>query len=94
MPRRQASRFSDGDVRCAGLESRQLGPRVLNRKQAVGQWQKEPLVRAQSDWFGYGLGVLNRESVNLELGVDAHRRESPVHGGADNAVLGRATLGW
>ncbi len=42
---------------------------------------------------GYGLGVLNRESLNLELGVDAHRRESPMHG-ADNAILGRATLGW
>ena len=43
---------------------------------------------------GYGLGVLNRESLHFELGVDAHRRESPMQGGADNGLLGRATLGW
>ena len=43
---------------------------------------------------GYGLGVLERESLNFELGVDAHRRESPMIGGTDNAFLGRATLGW
>ena len=44
--------------------------------------------------LGYGLGVLNRESLNFELGVDAHHRESPMQGGADNGLLGRATLGW
>ena len=44
--------------------------------------------------LGYGLGVLDRESLNLELGVDAHRRESPTLNGTDNAFLGRATLGW
>ena len=44
--------------------------------------------------IGYGLGVLDRESVNLELGVDAHRRESPMLERADNGFLGRATLGW
>ena len=43
---------------------------------------------------GYGLGVLERESLNFELGVDAHRRESPMIGGTDNTFLGRATLGW
>ena len=43
---------------------------------------------------GYGLGVLNRESLNFEVGVDAQRRESPMLGGTDNGVLGRATLGW
>jgi hypothetical protein len=43
---------------------------------------------------GYGLGVLNRESLDFELGVDAQRRESPMQGGTDNGVLGRATLGW
>ena len=43
---------------------------------------------------GYGLGVLNRESLNFELGVDAHRRESPMPDGTDNGFLGRATLGW
>ena len=39
--------------------------------------------------LGYGLGVLNRESLNVELGVDAQRRESPMQGG-----LGRAMVGW
>ena len=43
---------------------------------------------------GYGLGVLNRERLNLALGVDAHRRESPMLDGTDNGVLGRATLSW
>ena len=43
---------------------------------------------------GYGLGVLERESLNLELGVDAQRRTSPLLGGTSNGVLGRATLGW
>ena len=43
---------------------------------------------------GYGLGVLDRGTVNFELGVDAHRRENPMSDGADNGFLGRATLGW
>ena len=43
---------------------------------------------------GYGLGVLDRESLNFDLGVDAQRRESPMLGGASNGVLGRASLGW
>ena len=43
---------------------------------------------------GYGLGVLDRDDVNFELGVDAQRRESPMEGGASNGFMGRATLGW
>ena len=48
---------------------------------------------------GYGIGVLDRESLNFELGVDAQRRENamfrrPGEGGADKQILGRATLGW
>ena len=43
---------------------------------------------------GYGLGVLDRENLNVELGVDAQRRESPMVGGTSNGVLGRASLGW
>ena len=39
-------------------------------------------------------GVLDRDNVNLELGVDAQRRESPLFDAADNGFLGRATLGW
>ena len=42
----------------------------------------------------YGLGVLSRESLHVELGVDAQRRESPLQGGADQRVVGRASLGW
>ena len=37
--------------------------------------------------IGYGLGVLDRERLNLELGVDAHRRESPMLDGTDNGAL-------
>ncbi len=44
--------------------------------------------------LGYGLGVLHGERLNLELGVDARRRESPLAGGANNGVLARASLGW
>ena len=44
--------------------------------------------------IGYGLGVLDRERLNLELGVDAHRRESPMRDGTDNGFLGRATMRW
>ncbi len=43
---------------------------------------------------GYGLGVLERGQVNFELGVDAQRRESPMHGEASHGFLGRAMLGW
>ena len=43
--------------------------------------------------LGYSLGVLDREGLRFELGADAERRESPM-GGADNGLLGRASLGW
>ena len=43
---------------------------------------------------GYGLGVLDRERLNLELGVDAQRRERPLPGGTDHGALARATLRW
>ena len=43
---------------------------------------------------GYGLGVLDRERLHVELGVDAQRRASPMVGGTANGVLGRASLGW
>ena len=44
--------------------------------------------------LGYGLGVLDRERLHVELGVDARRRESPLRGGTDNGLVGRATLAW
>ena len=43
---------------------------------------------------GYGLGLLDRGSLNFQLGVEAQRRNSPMLGGASDGVLGRATLGW
>ena len=49
---------------------------------------------------GYGMQVLEQGHLNLELGIDAKRRESPVFhlqeqaGGTDQRVLGRATVQW
>ena len=43
---------------------------------------------------GYGLGVLNQESLDFELGVDAQRRESPMLGGTSHGGVGRATVRW
>ena len=50
-------------------------------------------VYGQNYRVGYGLGVLDRESLNFELGVEAQRRNSPMLRGTSNGVLGRATLG-
>ena len=44
--------------------------------------------------LGYSLGVLSRESLDFELGIDAQRRENPRQGSADNGFLGRATVRW
>ena len=44
--------------------------------------------------LGYSLGVLSRESLDFELGIDAQRRENPRQGRADNGFLGRATVRW
>ncbi len=43
---------------------------------------------------GYSFRVLGGGGPAFELGVDAQRRESPMVGGADNGVLGRASVGW
>ena len=43
---------------------------------------------------GYGLGLLDRGSLNFQLGVEAQRRNNPMLGGASDGVLGQATLGW
>ena len=42
--------------------------------------------------MGYGLTLLERRPLNLELGVDARRRESPMLASADLGFLGRAKL--
>ena len=44
--------------------------------------------------MGYGLTLPERQTLNVELGVDARRRESPMQNGADHGFLGRAVLGW
>ena len=50
--------------------------------------------------LGYGMQVLEQGKLNLELGIDAERRESPLFqmqeqgGGTDQRVLGRATVEW
>ena len=49
---------------------------------------------------GYGMQVLEQGKLNLQLGVDAERRESPLFqmqeqgGNTDQRVLGRATVQW
>ena len=50
--------------------------------------------------IGYGVGVLEQGRLNLQIGVDAERRESPLlqmqeqGAGTDQRVLGRATVQW
>ena len=44
--------------------------------------------------LGYGLTVAQGGALHVELGVDAHRGESPRRGDVDTGVLGRAALRW
>ena len=50
--------------------------------------------------IGYGVGVLEQGRLNLQIGVDAERRESALFqmqepgAGTDQRVLGRATVQW
>ena len=44
--------------------------------------------------LGYALGVLSKETLEFELGVDANRRESSAQGTAEHGVLGRLTARW
>ena len=44
--------------------------------------------------IGYGLGVLDRESLNLQLSIDAQRRETPMRSGTDHRVLGHTSVSW
>ncbi len=43
---------------------------------------------------GWGLGLLEMRSLNVEVGVDALRSESPMAGEAGNAVRGQASFSW
>ena len=44
--------------------------------------------------LGYGMTVAERGAMSFELGVDAHRRESPAQVGAGHGVGGRLTARW
>ena len=44
--------------------------------------------------LGYGLTVAQDGALDVELGVDAHRRERSRLGEVDTGVLGRAALRW
>ena len=44
--------------------------------------------------LGYGMTLLERDSLGFELGVDAQRRESPLLGGTEHGALARFTLRW
>ena len=44
--------------------------------------------------LGYGLTVLQRGSMNFELGIEGTRRESSMQGGTDHGALARLTASW
>ncbi len=44
--------------------------------------------------MGWGLGVLEMRRLNVDVGVDALRSESPLAGEASNAVRGQASFSW
>ncbi len=44
--------------------------------------------------LGYGLTVLQRGAMSFDLGIDAARRQSPGHVGAEHGVQGRLTARW
>ena len=44
--------------------------------------------------LAYGLTLFESGAMHFELGVDAHRRESPAEGGAEHGVQGRLTARW
>ena len=44
--------------------------------------------------MGYSLGLLDSRDLQVDVGVDAQRRESPMEGGTSDGFLGRATIGW
>ena len=50
--------------------------------------------QGQSYRVGYRIGTLASQSVKVELDLAAQRRASSFANGADNGILGRATLSW
>ncbi|MCY4122841.1 MAG: hypothetical protein OXG72_18180, partial [Acidobacteria bacterium] len=43
---------------------------------------------------GYAVRPVETGGVRLEVGVDAHVRESALFGGTDKGVMARASIGW
>ena len=76
-------------AQCGGRLRAAGGP--LLRGDAAGRRQ-HLRIRARLP-AGHGLTVAQSGAMHVELGVDAHRRESPKQGGVDTGVLGRAALG-
>ena len=82
------------------IETRSIACRCARRSSArtpiTGQWAAGRAAgRAKETYrLGYGLGALESDAVRFEVGVDAQRREGPMVTGAENAVLGRATVQW
>ena len=48
------------------------------------------MAKVTPSWGGQADGG----AMSFELGVDAHRRESPAQGGAKHGVQGRLTARW
>ena len=76
--------------RC-GCALRAAGRRPLRRVPRVGFGTAE---YGREYRLGYSLEVLRKDALEFELGVDAQRQGSPLTGGADHGVVGRATVGW
>ena len=52
-------------------------------------------LRTRTDYrLGYGLTVLQRGSMNFELGIEGTRRESSMQGVTDHGALARLTARW
>ena len=49
---------------------------------------------ARTTAWATALGAPDTEELQLDVGVDAQRRENQQMGGASNGVVGRASIGW
>ena len=90
------SRFGTHGGQAAGRVDAELGYGLPVGRRFVGT----PRVGFGSSAYGrtyrlgYRVGALGVEDLDFELGVDTHRRESPMLDGGDLGVLGRASVRW
>ena len=65
---------------------------------ADGTFAGYPLLAGRSSTpprsAGYAVRPVETGGVRLEVGVDAHVRESALFGGTDKGVMARASIGW